>query len=179
MRHVYRRPHDYVAKRRDLNVLHFVPYAVLTGTASDDLTEVEVVAGGETIIVTLTGDTWKAAGTGPIGTTANTQAIIDGISAATSPAAHWNAEWRDKEVTTAVVRTSATICTITMSSQAAISGSFDQTANETITATVPTQALTVGGAAIVATPTFDAIATVSGFQSAWAGGANVILGVGA
>ena len=127
--------------------------ATVSGTATETIDEADVVAGGKTIIITLTNNTWKAAGTGPIGSTADTQAIIDGISAATSPALGWNDEWRDKEVTTAVVRTSDTVCTITMSSQAAISGAYDISAQETITVTVPSAAL-VGALPIVATPTF-------------------------
>ena len=129
------------------------PSAVISDTATAGITEADVVAGGKKLVITLTDDTWVAAGTGPIGSTAVTQAIIDGISAETSPALAWNAEWRDKEVTTAVVRTSATVCTITMSSQAAISGSYDISAQETITVTIPATALTAAGA-VVATPTF-------------------------
>jgi hypothetical protein len=37
------------------------PAAALTGTAVPDMTEAEVVAGGQTIVITLTGDTWIAA----------------------------------------------------------------------------------------------------------------------
>ena len=134
--------------------------AAITGTATASITEADVVAGGKTIIITLTGDTWLAAGTGPIGSTANTQAIIDGISAASSPALGWNDEWRDKEVTTAVVRTSNTVCTITMSSQATISGSYNISSTETITVTVPAAAVD-GGSPVVATPTFTVSATVT------------------
>jgi len=132
--------------------------AVLTGTSEDGLTESEITTGGETIIITLTGDTWKAAGTGPIGSTADTQAIIDGLDAADSQATGWNAEVRDKEVTTAVVRTSSTIATITLTA----SGSYDITTNETITCTVPTAALVTGAAEITATPTIGTIADVAG-----------------
>lgn len=147
-------------------ISYFIPAAsataAITGTATASIDEDDVTAGGKTIIITLTGDTWKAAGTGPIGSTADTQAIIDGISAASSPALGWNAEWRDKEVTTAVVRTSSTVATITMSSQAAISGSYDISAQETITVTVPTAALVTGAAPIVGTPTFTVDAVAAG-----------------
>lgn len=145
--------------------------AAVTGTATSTIGEADVVAGGKTIVITLTNDTWKAAGTGPIGSTADTQAIIDGISAASSPALGWNAEWRDKEATTAVVRTSATVCTITMSSQAAISGSYDIEAQETVTVTVPSAA-TASGVSVVASPTFtvDPAAAAGGFRSRVAGG---------
>lgn len=132
--------------------------AALTGTSSDGLTESEIVTGGETIIITLTNDTWKAAGTGPIGSTADTQAIIDGMDAADSQATGWNAEVRDKEVTTAVVRTSATVATITLTASA----SYDITTDEIITVTVPTAALVTGAAAITATPTIGTIADAVG-----------------
>lgn len=123
--------------------------SALTGTAASSITEADIVTGGKTIILTLTGDTWVAAGTGPIGSTANTQAIIDGLTSAQVEATGWNAEVRDKEVTTAVVRTSNTVCTITLTAQAA----YDITAQETITATIPGAALT-GASPIVASPTF-------------------------
>lgn len=142
--------------------------AEITGTATASIDEADVVAGGKTIIITLTGDTFVAAGTGPIGSTADTQALIDGISAATSPANGWNDEWRDKEATTAVVRTSDTVATITMSSQATLSGTYDIAAQETIEVTVPAAVLT-GGNAVVATPTFTVDAGGGG------GGANVNL----
>ena len=38
--------------------------AAITGTAGDGCTESDIVTGGQTIIITLTGDTWIAAGGG-------------------------------------------------------------------------------------------------------------------
>lgn len=150
--------------------------AAITGTATASITEADVVTGGKTIIITLTGDTWVAAGTGPIGSTATTQAIIDGITSAQSETTGWNNEWRDKEVTSAVVRTSDTVCTITMSSQATISGSYDITAQETIAVTVPAAALTTSASAVVASPTFtvDVVSTAQLMRSSLS-----LLGVGA
>ena len=107
--------------------------ASVSGTVVSGLTETQVVSGGETLIIILTNDTWLAAGTGPVGTIANTQAIIDGITAAESEATGWNAEVRDKEVVGSVVRDSDTQITITWSPAPA----YDITANETITVTVP------------------------------------------
>ena len=133
--------------------------AAITGTAAPTITESDVVTGGKTIIITLTGDTWKAAGTGPIGSTADTQAIIDGLDSAQSEGAGWNAEVRDKELTTAVARTLSTVCTITLSAAAA----YDITATETITVTVPTAALITGAAAITASPTFTVTSVAVGF----------------
>lgn len=138
--------------RPELVVTYTIPSATaaITGTITATVDEDDVVTGGKTIIITLTGDTWKAAGTGPIGSTADTQAIIDGLDSAQVEATGWNAEVRDKEVTTAVVRTSSTICTITLTASAA----YDITAQETITVTVPIAGLVTGAGAITSTPTF-------------------------
>lgn len=122
----------------------------LTGTAASTIDESDVVTGGKTIILTLTSDTFIAAGTGPIGTTAQTQAIIDGITSAQTETLGWNTEVRDKEVTTAVVRTSSTIATITLTAAAA----YDITAQETITATVPAAVLVTSASDVICAPTF-------------------------
>ena len=100
--------------------------SALTGTASPSITEADVVTGGKTSIITLTGDTWIAAGTGPIGTTAQSNAIIAQFDSAQSETNGW-----DAEVTGVLVRTSSTIATITWSAAA----SYDITATETITPT--------------------------------------------
>jgi hypothetical protein len=131
--------------------------AALTGTALASITESDIVAGGKTIIITLTNDTFVAAGTGPIGSTANTQAIIDGLTSAQSEGTGWNAEVRDKEVISSVVRTSSTVCTITLTAQAA----YDVTAQETITVTIPAAGLVTSASSTVATPTFT-VDVVSG-----------------
>lgn len=134
--------------RYDLQTRRRAPVAsaALTGTATEGITEADVVAGGKTIIVTLTNDTWVAAGAT---FDAARQAIIDGLNSAQSELTGWNAEVRDKEVVTAVVRTSDTVVTITLSAAAA----YDITAQETITVTVPATAV-VGAVAIVGEPTF-------------------------
>lgn len=130
--------------------------AAITGTAASGLTEAQIVAGGETIIITLTADTWLAAGTGPVGSTANTQAIIDGITSAQSELLGWNNEVRDKELTASVVRDSNTQITITLTAASA----YDVTANETITATVPAQAI-AGASAVIAAPTITVTAAAA------------------
>ena len=124
--------------------------AAVSGTATASINEAAVVTGGKTIILTLTNDTWLAAGTGPIGSTANTQAIIDGIDSAQAEATGWDAEVKANLVpATHVVRTSDTVCTITLPAAA----SYDITANETITATIPAAALNISASAVVASPT--------------------------
>jgi hypothetical protein len=85
------------------------------------------------------------------------QAIIDGLDSAQAEGTGWNAEVRDNLAVGTVVRTSDTVCTITLSAQAA----YNITAQETITVTVPAAALTLGSP-IVATPTFTVDPTGGG-----------------
>lgn len=118
----------------------------LTGTIIGAL-ETDIVSGGRTIVLTLSGDTWVADGAT---FEAQRQAIIDGLDSAESEATGWNAEVRDKEVVGAVVRTSDTVVTITLSAAPA----YAITANEVITATVPAAALVTSGSAVVASPMF-------------------------
>ena len=122
--------------------------AVLTDTLSDGAVDTEIVAGNEKLVITLTGDTWVAAGT-PF----NDQraAIIQGLDAAVTVANGWNDEVRDKQGVGGVVRTNNTQVTITLDAQAA----YNIAANETITVTVPASALVTSGSSITATPTFD------------------------
>ena len=144
-----------------VNVGAGTPSAAMTGTAiTDGVLESEIVAGGETIIITLTDDTWAAAGTGPIGSTADTQALIDGLNAATSPTNGWNNEVRDKEPTTVVTRDSDTQATILLTTAAA---GYDVTADETITLTIPAAVLVTSAIDVEADATFDV--TNEGSQS--------------
>lgn len=134
--------------------------AVLTGTIiAGGVTEAEIAAGGETLIITLNNDTWSPAGTGPIGSTADTQELIDGHTAATSPTNGWNNEVRDKEPTTIVVRTSDTIATLTFTTAAA---AYDISSDETVISTIPAAVLVTSGIEVVATPTFVITAAVTG-----------------
>ena len=126
-------------------------YAILTGTAVPSLTETEVVAGGQTIIITLTGDEWVAAGASFDAQRAN---IIQGLDSAQSETLGWNNQVRDVELVTAVVRTSSTVVTITLTAHIL----YNITAQETITMTIPSTAV-ISGAALVATPTFTADTT--------------------
>lgn len=120
--------------------------AAITGTVTSAATEADIVAGGKTIIITLTGDTWVASGAT---FDAERQNIINGLDSAQAEGTGWDAVVKAGEAVTSVVRTSATVVTITLSAFA----TYDITATETITVTVPSTAVT-GGVAIVATPTF-------------------------
>lgn len=130
--------------------------AALTGTVTASITEADIVTGGNTIILTLTGDTWVTAGAT---FDAQRQNIINGIDSAQAEATGWDAEVKAKEVVGAVVRTSSTVVTITLTAAAA----YDITAQETITATIPATALTLAGA-VVASPTFTVDFAATGIQ---------------
>lgn len=139
----------------------------LTGTATT-ATEADIVAGGKTIVLTLTGDTWVTAGATFDAQRAN---IIAGLDSAQSELLGWDNVVKALQGVSGVVRTSDTVCTITLDAQA----TYSITADETITATIPATALT-GGVAIVAAPTFDVTegAGVT-FNPAWARNANTLL----
>ena len=117
----------------------------LTGTVAASITEADIVTGGKTIILTLTGDTWVAAGAA---FDAQRQNIIDGMTSAQAEANGWNAVVKATEAVTAVVRTSDTVVTTTLSAFA----SYDITATETVTVTVPSTALTGAVALVVQEP---------------------------
>ena len=125
-----------------------------SGTAvavvSGSFTEAQIVAGGQEITITLTNDTWVASGAT---FNAQRQNIIDGLDSAQSELLGWNNEVRDKEVVTAVVRTSDTVVTITLTA----SPLYDITSDETITVTVPATALT-GAVELTGTPTLGVTA---------------------
>ena len=106
------------------------PQVVMTGTCIAAVLETEVVTGGETVILTLTNGAWNK---NTAAFEAARQAMINGLDSAQSENAGWDVEVKAKEVVAAVVRTSGTVVTITLTA----SGSFVITANETITVTIP------------------------------------------
>lgn len=136
----------------------------LSGTVTGTNDQNDIQAGGLTIILTVSDDTWKSPGTGPIGSTADTQAIIDGITASTTPTNGWNNIVRDTALSPAnVVRTSNTVCTITLPA----AGTYDSGGiDEVITATVPAAALNISGSAVVASPTFTVLDDIQGTAAA-------------
>jgi len=140
--------------------VYFVPSAAavtgaLTGTTVPTITETDIVDGGKTSIITLTGDTWVASGAT---FDAQRQAIINGFDAASSPTNGWNNEVQANEVVTAVVRTSDTVVTVTWTAAA----SYDISSTETITCTIPNAALVTSGSDIIVTPTFTVTAVAVG-----------------
>jgi len=122
-------------------------------TDTTAFTETLVRLGGEIIVITLTNDTWVAAG---IPFSQQRQNILNGISSAQSEITGWNKEVRDKESIVSVVRTSDVIVTITLS--AALD--YDITVAEVITVTVPDEALTNSSVAVIGIPTIGVTADV-------------------
>jgi len=108
--------------------------ATITGTVITSLLEGAVVAGGKTIIVTLEGAEWVSAGTEFDDAR---QAIINGLDSEQSETLGWNNEVRDNLAVGTIARTSNTVCTITLSTQA----DYLITSDETITVTVPASAI--------------------------------------
>ena len=106
------------------------PQVVMTGTCITAVLETEVVTGGETVILTLTNGAWNK---NTAAFEAARQAMINGMDSAQAENAGWDAEVKANEAVTAVVRTSDTVVTITLSA----SGSFVITADETITVIIP------------------------------------------
>ena len=121
--------------------------AVISGTITASVTEADIVTGGKTLIITLASDTWIAAGAGSFDL--QRDEIIGGVTSAQSEALGWNLVPKVLQGLAGVVRTSDTVVTITWDAFP----TYDITAQETITVTVPGTAL-VGTVAIVATPTF-------------------------
>ena len=129
--------------------------AAISGTATASITEADVVVGGKTIIITLTNDTWIVAGAGSFDL--QRDEIIAGITSAQSEALGWNLVPKVLQSLGGVVRTSDTVVTVTLDAFA----TYNITATETITITVPGTTVT-GGVAIVATPTFTVSASGGG-----------------
>lgn len=142
--------------------------ASISGTATDNITEDDIVTGGKTIIITLASDTWVADGTT---FDDQRQNIIDGITSNQSEATGWNNEVRDNEVVTAVARTSDTVVTVTLTA----SPSYDITLQETIVTTVPASALVTSTSAIVATPNFTVDPVSATFKSYFATNNSVLI----
>ena len=148
--------------------------ASVTGTITPEVTESAIVAGGKTIIITLTNDTWVTTGAAWDTSRWDTglwssvqrfdevrQDIIDGLDSAQAEGTGWNALVRDVIGVTTVVRTSDTVATITLP----VIVAYNITAAETITVTVPTGATNIASSPIVATPTF----IISDFQESTGG----------
>ncbi len=129
-------------------------FAVLSGTITTAV-EADIVAGGKTIVLTVTGDTWVASGATFDAQRSN---IINGLTSAQSELLGWNNVVKSLQGVGGVVRTSDSVVTITLDAQA----TYNITAQETITATIPATALKLN-AALVASPTFTITLAASAY----------------
>ena len=136
--------------------------ATLTGTATANVTESQVVTGGLTIIITLSNDTWVAEGAT---FDAQRQNIIDGLVSAQSDTAGFNEVIVAELPVTAVVRTSATVVTITLTD---FDGdpytAFDITQSHVVSGEIPGTAV-LSGSPISATGTITIGYVVAGAES--------------
>ena len=126
--------------------------AAITGTATASISETDIVAGGKTIIITLTNDIWVAGTPGPFDS--ERQNIINGLDSAQSEILGWDNVVKALQGVAGVVRTSDTVVTITLDAQI----TYNITATETITVTVPSTALS-GATVLTGSPTFTVSAT--------------------
>lgn len=115
-----------------------IPVATLSGTLIDSDWTVLRDTGG-TIIITLTDDTFIAAGTGPIGTTAQSDAFVQSFISDVSPPNGWNNEISLDN--TDLTRDSDTQATITVPA----TGTYDPLKKENISGTVQAALLVVHG----------------------------------
>lgn len=150
---------DTVPNASNIRTLEFTTRTIVAAT-SGTLPGVEqtvVVASGGTVDLTLTWDTYLAAGTGPIGTIAQSQAIVDGFTSAQAEAGGWNAQIRDVLTHTAITRVNNTTARLTIPATAG----YSITATETITPTIPAAVLTLSASPVVAS-TFSVLSDEQG-----------------
>lgn len=134
------------------------PTIAMTGTAiSGGVTEAQIIAGGETIILTLTNGTWAASGTV---FNALRQGFLDGLTSSSSGTYSFRTAVAANCAVTDVVRTSSTVVTITLDAAAA----YGIVADDTVTVTIPSGAVvysngyTAYGTFQPVTPTFTVTA---------------------
>jgi hypothetical protein len=137
----------------------------ITGTAVPTQTEADIVTGGKTIILTLSGDTFVTG-------TSSEDGIAGGSDSDKTGANKWDALIKSTlDNADVVLSVGDTVATITLPAFA----TYDTAETETITWTIPAASLTTGTSDIIATPTHTVTAVVSGFQVAWARSANVLI----
>jgi hypothetical protein len=126
--------------------------STLTGTITATIDESDLVTGGNTVVLTLTGDTFVT------GTTSE-DGIAAGSDSDKTGANKWDALIKtDLDNTDVVLSVGDTVATITLPAYA----SYDTDEQETITWTIPAASLTTSASPIVASPTFTVDEVVSG-----------------
>jgi hypothetical protein len=126
--------------------------AVITGTGVPTQTETDIVNGGKTIIITLTGDTFVTG-------TSSEDGIAGGSDSDKTGANKWDALIKAAlDNTDVVLSVGDTVATITLPAF----GTYDTDETETITWTIPAASLTTGASDIIATPTHTVTAIAAG-----------------
>jgi len=124
-----------------------------TGTAVPTQTEADIVTGGKTIILTLTGDTFVTGTTSEDGIAGGSDSDI------AASGTNWDSLIKtDLDNTDVVLSVGDTVATITLPAYA----SYDIASTETITWTIPAASLTTSATPVIATPTHTITAVVSG-----------------
>lgn len=126
--------------------------AAITGTVTKAATESNIVAGGKTIIITITNDTWVA---DAISNTGKRDSLLDGLKATgETEGTEWikvvNALKAAPDLEAVITRKSDTVVTITLP---AISD-YNITASQTITANIPKELLSAGIDLVEPAPSF-------------------------
>ena len=121
------------------------PTVAATGTFLTTPTEGEVVSGSQTIILTLTNDTWA---TDVITDAAKLAALRRGLIARDNEAAGWNVKIRAVITSTEVVRTSGTVVTITLPA----AGTYAIDSDENVDIVIPKKCVAGSNPLYVATP---------------------------
>lgn len=125
----------------------------VTGTAVPTQTEADIVTGGKTIILTLTGDTFVTGASSEDGIAAGSDSDI------AASGTNWDSLIKTAlDNTDVVLSVGDTVATITLPAFA----TYDIPGTETITWTIPSASLTTGTSPVVATPTHTVTAVVSG-----------------
>jgi len=125
----------------------------LTGTAVPTQTESDIVTGGKTIILTLTGDTFVTGSSSEDGIAGGSDSDI------AASGTNWDSLIKtDLDNTNVVLSVGDTVATITLPAYA----SYDIPATETITWTIPAASLTTSTSEIIATPTHTVTPTAAG-----------------
>ena len=122
--------YGHQAEMRVMHGVNLIVSVAATGTVLESITEADIVAGGKTLVLTVTNDTWLPAGTA---FNAIRQSILNSIGSAQSEPMGWNSAVFPVLAVTDVVRTSDTVITITLPPV----GSYNISATEEISAAMP------------------------------------------
>jgi len=121
--------------------------ATLPGTATATIDEDDIVTGGKTIILTLTGDTFVTG-------TVSEDGIAAGSDSDKTGANKWDALIKTDLDNTDVVISTTTVTNDTATITLPAYATYDTDEQETTTWTIPAASLTTSSVDVVATPTF-------------------------